>query len=225
MKVYLLAALALVACTKKNDVHVLQEEAVSLVKYYQPRLDKLDARLQAVFAVGSQRNPDNSPKIPGNLPGIEDVGRRLQEARDTIIQLRGAIGNGPDGKSAVEKQAEALAKDSDAVVKLQKLVHETEAQLDRGMTIVNDDIDSAESWLANFDRKTLALNATAPAPTGQNTEPTGQPEAAPQPGQPPAAPQQAGSAAPPAQGSAAPAEKPKQPAKEPAPKKQPAPKP
>ena len=89
-----IAALTLGACAKKNDVHVLQEEAVTLAKYYQPELEALDARVQTIFKVGS--------RIPGNLPGIEDVGKRLQEARDTIVQLRGIISPGPDGKSAVE---------------------------------------------------------------------------------------------------------------------------
>src|SRR5262245_509853 len=121
MKLYLLVVLAaLAACSKKNDVHVLQEEAVTLAKHYGPEIDRLDARVLAIFKRGD--------KIPGNLPGIEDVGRRLQEARDTIVQLRGIVGKGPDGSSAVEKQAEVLAKEA-SVDKLQKLVHDTEVTL------------------------------------------------------------------------------------------------
>ena len=189
-----LAALSAVTlgCGKKNDVHVLHEEVASTIKYYQPRLDTLDTRVQAIFKRGSS--------IPGNLPGIEDVGKRLQEARDTIVQLRGVIGKGPDGSSAAEKQAEALAKEGNAE-KLAKLLHDTEGMLERGITIVNDDLDSVESWIANYDRKTLALNTVAAAAT-EPTPPPGAPtpEAAANPtGQPPPAAQ--GSAA--AQGSGA----------------------
>lgn len=185
------AALALAAaCGKHNDAHVLQEEAVTLAKYYQPKLDTLDQRVQAIFKRGST--------IPGNLPGIEDVGKRLQEARDTIVKLRGIIGAGPDGKSAVEKQAEAAAKDN-KVADLQKLVHDTEVEIDRGVTIINDDLDSVEAWIANYDRKTLAMN-TAPA-GGQQGEQAPTPPAPEQPVNPaqPAAPAQTPPAPAPAQ--------------------------
>jgi len=206
MKAYLLVLVLATlcfggACTKHNDAQIVQEEAVTLVKYNQPKLETLDSRVQAIFKRGSS--------IPGNLPGIEDVGRRLQEARDTIVQLRGIIGSGPEGKSAVEKQAEALAKQN-KVVELQKLAHDTESMLERGMTVINDDLYEVEAWIANYDRKTLALNtavAAAPDPNAQPTPPPPEAVNTPQPG-PPAAQQQAGSAAP-----AAPAQ-PKQPPKQ-----------
>jgi hypothetical protein len=184
MKVYLLAAVvaALAACGKKNDVHILHHEAVTLAKYYAPKLDALDGRVQAIFKRGST--------IPGNLPGIEDVGRRLQEARDQIVQLRGIIGPGPDQKSAVEKQADAAAKDG-KLVELQKLVHDTETTIDRSLTVINDNLYSVESWIANYDRKTLAL-AQAPAAPAQ-PQPAQEVVNTPQTGQPPPA---AGSAAP-----------------------------
>ena len=166
------AALALAAaCGKHNDAAILHEEAVELAKHYQVKLDPLDQRVQAIFKRGST--------IPGNLPGIEDVGKRLQEARDTIVKLRGIIGAGPDGKSAVEKQAEAAAKDG-KVADLQKLVHDTEEEIERGLTIVNGDLDSVESWIANYDRKTLAMNTAAPA-GGQTGEPAQPPAPAPAP--------------------------------------------
>ena len=176
MKVYLLVAvLALTACGKKNDVPALHHEAVALVKYYtQPpgtsRLDQLDARVQAIFKRGNS--------IPGNLPGIEDVGRRLQEARDRIVQLRGIVGAGPDGKSAVEKQADAAAKERNAD-NLRKLVHDTHVALDEGITVINENLASVESWIANYDRKTLAMNAPAPAQGNEQATPAGAGSAAP----------------------------------------------
>ena len=198
MKAYLLAvALAVTpACKKQNDAHILHHEAVTLVNYYQPKLGALDDRVQAIFKKGTE--------IPGNLPGIQDVGLRLQEARDTLIKLRDLIGVPQQGagdakvaqKSAVEAQAEAAAK-ANNVDELAKLVHDTEVALDRGITVINANLDTVEAWIAQYERKTLAMHAPATAtgsapgtPEAQATPATGQPPAAAQPGaaEPAAAP-------------------------------------
>ena len=52
-----------------------------------------------------------------------------------ISQLKTAVVPGADGKSVVEKQAAAAAKDR-RVTDLQKLVNETELALERGTTII-----------------------------------------------------------------------------------------
>jgi hypothetical protein len=197
MKAYLLAvALAVTpACKKQNDAHILHHEAVTLVDYYQPKLEALDARVQAIFKKGTE--------IPGNLPGIQDVGLRLQEARDTLIKLRDLIGVPQQAgdakvaqKSAVEAQAEAAAK-ANKVDELAKLVHDTEVTLDRGITVINANLDTVEAWIAQYERKTLAMHAPATAtgsdpgtPEAQATPATGQPPPAAQPGaaEPAAAP-------------------------------------
>ncbi len=189
MKAYLLVvALAVApACGKKNDVPVLEHEAVTLAKYYQPKLDAIDARIQSIMKRGQ--------KIPADFPGVKEVGLQLQEARDTAAKLRGIVGTTGGQKSAVEIQAEAAAKDG-RLDQLQKLVHDTETVLDDGMTLIVANLEDIERWIFNYDNKTLAMLAPA------KTEPA-QPET-PAPGQPPAAEQ--GSAAPaPQQGSAAPA--------------------
>jgi hypothetical protein len=193
----LLLICVLAACSKSNDVSTLREEAVQTAAYYQPRLDAADKRVQAIFKRGTT--------IPANLPGIEEVGKRLTEARDTILQLRGIIAKGPDGKSAVEKQADLAAKDR-KVEDLEKLIDDTETTLERGLTVVNADLDSVESWIALYDQGINKQEPTAaapppaqpgaeaatpspanPVPPTQNQ--TGQPPAAVQtkPAQPPAA--------------------------------------
>ena len=154
------ALAVLPACGKHNDAATLREEAVQMAKFYQPKVDELQQRVDAIFARGKS--------IPGNLPGIEDVGRRLQEARDTLQKLRGVIGTSPaDTKSAVEKQADEAAK-AGKVADLRKLVHDTEELVDTSLTVVNTDLDSVEAWIANYDRKTLALMAP---PAGSAAEP------------------------------------------------------
>jgi hypothetical protein len=173
VKVLFLLAVA-ASCGKPNEAALLEQEAVSLAKYYQPKLDSLDQRVQAIFKRGTT--------IPANLPGIDEVGKRLSEARDGIIQLRGIIGPGPDGKSAVEKQAQTAAKDH-KIEDLEKLVHDTEVALDHGVTVVNDDLDAVEGWIAQYDR-TAAVTPAEQKPTPQAPTPAPTPEP-PKPETPP----------------------------------------
>lgn len=214
MKAHLIVALVvsvatLGACGKKNDVPILQHEAATLAKYYQPRLDALDQRIQAIMKRGQT--------IPADFPGVKEVGLQLQEARDHVVKLRGVVGPGPDQKSAVERQADAAAKDG-KVADLQKLIHDTELTLTHGITVIHTNLDAVETWIHNYDNKTLALNTHVAEQPGQPETPaTGQPRPAEQgsaapAGQGSAAPAQ-GSAAAPAQGSAAaaPAKQPSQP--------------
>lgn len=192
---HLLLVLALMpACGKSNDVQHLKEEAVVLAKAYDTKLKAVDRRVQIIFKRGTT--------IPANLPGIEEVGKRLTEARDTIIQLRGIVGEGPDKKSALEKQAEAVAKDR-KVDDLRKLVHDTETTMENGLRVINDDLDAVESWIAQYDQGLAQeAKATATAPVAE-PPPTGQASPPPTVSAPPTA------VAPnPGQGSAAPAEQP-----------------
>ena len=182
----LLLICVLAACGKSNDVSTLHQEAVQTAAYFQPRLDAADKRVQAIFKRGTT--------IPANLPGIEEVGKRLTEARDTILQLRGIISKGPDGKSAVEKQADLAAKDG-KIEDLEKLVEDTEATVERGLTIVNADLDSVESWIALYDQgiNKQEPTAAAPPPPQPGAEAATPSPASPNPptqnqtGQPPAA--------------------------------------
>jgi hypothetical protein len=197
MKTYLIVALValastLAACGKKNDVPILQHEVSALAKYYEPKLDVLDARIKTIM--------DRGQTIPADFPGVKEVGQRLQEARDTLVRLRGVVGPGPDQKSAVEKQADAAAKDG-KVLELRKLLHDTKELLNEGMTLIQTNLVAVETWIHLYDHKMLAM--AAPAKGGEQP---GQPEtvSTPATGQPPAAVQQ-GSAA---QGSAAPAANP-----------------
>jgi hypothetical protein len=188
----LLAVLAvLAACGKPNNVKTLHHEASVIAHHYQPELDELDNRVQTIFKRGTT--------IPANLPGIEDVGKRLTEARDGIVQLRGIVGKGPDGKSAVEKQADLAAKERD-VEKLTKLIADTERTLHEGTTVIRDDLYSVESWIALYEQ---GINRpSGPMPT-LPTE-GGQPPPAPTPTGNPATPPGTTPAAPPA-GAAQPA--------------------
>jgi hypothetical protein len=187
-----LALAAVAACGKQNDVANLREEAVTLAKYYDKKVDKLDERLNESFKRREKVHVDQSL--------VQNVILREQEARGEIVKLRGIIGPGPDGKSAVEKQADAAAK-SGNVADLHKLVDDTQEEIDRSLTIITSDIETVEGWLSYYDHKLLALGTP-----NAGAQPTGEQPAAPAPsGTEPAAPEAQGSAAP-QQGSASPAQ-------------------
>jgi hypothetical protein len=139
--------LGLAACGKRDDAAHLQREAVAVARYYHGKFDHLEQRVQAIFVRGNS--------IPGNLPGIEEVQRRLAEARDKLIELRGIVAPGPDGKSAVQKQAEAAAKDG-KVDDLRKLLDDTKHLMRNGTIVINDHITAVESWIAYYDLSAIA---------------------------------------------------------------------
>ncbi len=189
----LLLGLSTSACTKKDEVAILHQEVTMLAKYYAPKLDVLDQRVQAIFKRGSS--------IPANLPGIDAVGQRLTEARDTLVQLRSSVTPGPDRKSAVEKDADKAASER-RVHDLEKLLHDMDGAMDRGLTVIHDDLYAVESWIANYDRQVVAQTAGEPqqsaAPPASSPSTTGQPTASPGPTAPAGQPPPAGSAAAPA---------------------------
>ena len=127
--------LGLGACDKTNDVARLQDEAVTVAKFHQPRIERLGKRIDAIFARGRL--------LPARIPGINEAGQLLGRARDKLITLRGIA-------ASVDKQAEDQAKKGDADA-LEKLVDDTRDQLDTGATEVNDELDSIESWLAQAE--------------------------------------------------------------------------
>lgn len=160
-----IVALVLSACGKQNDVPILEKEAVTLVKHYQPKVEKLLQRLDELFKKGE--------RIPDTVPAVQDVALRWAEARDLTTKLNGIVGKGPDGKSAVEKQAEALAKEN-KVEDLRKLVHDTRVTLENGITAIQANLGAVESWIAQYDRQAMAMPE-------EETDPTDPPAPAPAP--------------------------------------------
>jgi hypothetical protein len=175
----LLALASLPACTKKNEAETLRHEALALAKFYSPRLDALQQRVAEIIHRGGS--------IPATAPGVADLNAVLGEASESIMQMRGIVAPGPDGKSAVEKQADAAAREG-KIMDLRKLVHDTESTLERRMTIINSQLSTVEGWIAYFHHEALAGMDTAgeqpqqpPMPATTSPSATGQPPGAAQP--------------------------------------------
>ncbi|HTL32654.1 MAG TPA: hypothetical protein VL326_06000 [Kofleriaceae bacterium] len=182
MKRFLVLAasiIALVACGKPNDVKTLHHEAMVVAQSYQLQLLDLDHRLNAIFKRGTT--------IPGNLPGIEVITPRLTEARDGLAQLRQIVGMpGDKDKSAVEKQADEAAKNR-KVADLEKLIHDTDRTLGEGTTIIREDLNTVENWIAQYDQGTNRVGGpqpSAPQPEGDQAVPAPQGNPPSPPGNP-----------------------------------------
>jgi hypothetical protein len=157
----LMTSLVLGACEKSNDITQLHEEAVSAAKYYGPRVDELAKRKDAIFQMG--RN------VPGNLPDVPEIVKLITDASDKIAEMKGIVGSGPDGKSAMEKQADGFLKDG-KIDELGKMIDESHEKLDDDWTIANDDLTKVEGWLWSFQQGHAAPPPPAPpVPAANNT--------------------------------------------------------
>jgi hypothetical protein len=158
----LMTSLVLGACEKSNDITQLHEEAISVAKYFGPRVDDLAKRRDSIFQRG--RN------VPGNLPDVPEIVKLIGESSDKIKEMQGiASPSGPDGKSAIEKQADGFLKDAKAE-ELGKLVDDSQEKLDEDWTIANDDLNKVEGWLWAYEQGHAVVPPSAPpAPSPNNT--------------------------------------------------------
>ena len=188
MKPFLLALLVVTACRSANDAAILEHEAIALAKYYWPKLEAIEPRLQDVYKRGQT--------IPETVAGFNEGAKRYAEARELWVQLKNQFGPGPDGKSSLERQAAAAAKEN-RIETLEQLIHDAETKAEEGLTVINADLSAVESWIAEYDRAAKAAPPTGaakeeaqrPAPTPTSRQPA--PPTTAQPGQPatPTAPQ------------------------------------
>jgi hypothetical protein len=157
----LMTSLVLGACEKSNDITQLHEQAISVAKYFGPRVDDLAKRRDSIFQRG--RN------VPGNLPDVPEIVKLIGESSDRIKEMQGIASPGPDGKSAIEKQADGFLKDAKAE-ELGKLVDDSQEKLDEDWTIANDDLNKVEGWLWAYEQGHAVVPPSAPpAPSPNNT--------------------------------------------------------
>jgi hypothetical protein len=144
--------LAVCGCSKTNDVPELRNDALALVKYYQPKREEIDRRFHEVIA--------QSGRVPKNLPGSDEATRALADTKEKL----GALAN---LEKQVEKQADALANEGKRE-ELQRLVEDEGRQFEEGISFANENMSEAESWLAEAIRSNGRAAPAAPAPTDEN---------------------------------------------------------
>ncbi|MEO8842551.1 MAG: hypothetical protein ABI591_15690 [Kofleriaceae bacterium] len=154
IRVSILFVLASAAgCEKPNNVPTLHDEAVAIAQYYRPAVEMLNVRGEDIVKRGG--------KLGGAMAGGENASRAFSMAGQQLAELRALVLPGPDGKSQIEKQADAAAKDG-KVAELEKLVGETSEKLEVGTRVITSELNLAEAWLVVAESRKLAMATPAP---------------------------------------------------------------
>jgi len=153
----ILFSLALVGCAKPDDTATLHDEVVAINNYYQPAVEALGKRGQAIVERGG--------KLGVAMPGGEIASRAISMAGQQLAELRNLTAPGNDGKSMLVKQADAAAKD-DKDAELAKLGDEAQEKLETGTRTIAEELNIAENWLLRAeDMKAAAAKTPAATPT------------------------------------------------------------
>jgi hypothetical protein len=142
--VFLAALLAAPACSKANDLPVLQESAVAIVKYNRPKLDAFQQRFDAI-----------SRRLADHPPSSQDVAQVLAEVRKGLSELH-------EKDRTIEAEAASLAKDGKAE-HLANLVDKTAKEYEDASIVMNDDLNALESWVSRAEAHRTS-SASAPPP-------------------------------------------------------------
>ena len=157
-------AVALAGCAKPNDTATLHDEVVAINNYYQPAVDALGKRGQAIVERGG--------KLGVAMPGGEIASRAISMAGQQLAELRTLTAPGSDGKSTLVKQADAAAKDGKDA-ELAKLADEAQEKLEVGTRTIAEELNLAENWLLRAeDMKAAAAKTPAATPTDTGATPT-----------------------------------------------------
>jgi hypothetical protein len=78
------------------------------------------------------------------------------------------VAPGPDGKSAIEKQADAAVKDG-KLAELRKLVDESSEKLEEGTRLIAQELNVAENWLVRAETLKAAAATNPPVAATSDT--------------------------------------------------------
>jgi hypothetical protein len=156
IRVSILFVLASVSgCEKPNNVPALHDEAVAIAHYYRPAVETLNSRGEDIVKRGG--------KLGGAMTGGENASRAISMAGQQLAELRGLVMPGPDGKSQIEKEADAAAKEG-KVAELDKLIGESTEKLEVGTRVITSELNTAENWLLAAEQRKAAMAMATPAP-------------------------------------------------------------
>jgi hypothetical protein len=97
------------------------------------------------------------------MTGGENASRAISMAGQQLAELRGLVMPGPDGKSQIEKEADAAAKEG-KVAELDKLIGESTEKLEVGTRVITSELNTAENWLLAAEQRKAAMAMATPAP-------------------------------------------------------------
>ncbi len=137
-------------CQKPNDLPTLRADTVALSAYYEPVVVALTARGGAIVERGS--------RLGIAYPGGEAANKAITMAGQQLAELRTLVSKGADGKSELDKQADAAVKDGNAA-ELAKLNDEASERLDVGTRLVTNELNVTDRWLGQAEAGKAATSA------------------------------------------------------------------
>ena len=151
----LFVAISVVGCAKPNDLPALRADTAAIGAYYEPVVVALTARGGAIVERGG--------KLKIAYPGGEAANKAITMAGQQLAELRSLVSKGADGKSELEKQADAAAKDGN-LAELAKINDEASEKLEVGTRVITNELNVADNWLGYAEAAKAAM-PTTPTPT------------------------------------------------------------
>ena len=162
----LFALVLLAACSKPNDVPMLQEDAAAIHAYYQPQLDALAKRVDALR--GHAKN------LPGSQAAMDAMNNATSMLGVPVFESNAVATPGykPSPTSAfaiwsnIKPLVDKAAADGNAE-ELERLVEKEREAYELAIAKINENLLEAESWLGSVGQKPVP-----PPPAGAETPPT-----------------------------------------------------
>jgi len=155
----LFVAISVAGCAKPNDLPALRADTAAIGAYYEPVVVALTARGGAIVERGG--------KLKIAYLGGEAANKAITMAGQQLAELRSLVSKGADGKSELEKQADAAvaaaAKDGN-LAELAKINDEASEKLEVGTRVITNELNVADNWLGYAEAAKAAV-PTTPTPT------------------------------------------------------------
>lgn len=172
----ILMIVALAACERPNDNVALRDEAIATSHFYKTVVEDMNKRGNDIVTRGGKITNG------GAMPGADKASSAVSMAGQQLGELRGLVIPGPDGKSQIEKEADALFKDG-KTAELQKLIDESNEKLEVGTRVIAGELTLAEAWIDGVERHASTTNTVAgtPANDAAGSQPTSTTPPSPEP--------------------------------------------
>ncbi len=161
----LFVAITVAGCEKPNDLPALRADTAAIGAYYEPVVVALTTRGGAIVERGG--------KLGIAYPGGEAANKAITMAGQQLAELRNLVSKGADGKSELEKQADAAAKEGN-FAELAKLNDEASEKLEVGTRVITNELNIADHWLGYAEAAKAAMQPPVPAadPVDRDGAPT-----------------------------------------------------